>query len=63
MLSAQIITQAQAIAQTQVIPDGTLSTTVSSPDNQNVTINDGDRTGNNLFHSFSEFSVPTNGSA
>ena len=47
----------------QVTPDGTTSTTVTSPDGGNFTINDGDRAGNNLFHSFQDFSVPTNGSA
>lgn len=50
-------------AHAQVMPDNTLSTTVTSPDNQNFVIENGDRTGNNLFHSFSEFSIPTNGSA
>lgn len=47
----------------QVTPDGTLPTNVTSPDNSNFTINDGERAGGNLFHSFREFSVPTNGSA
>ena len=47
----------------QVTLDGTLSTTVSSTDNLNFTIENGDRAGNNLFHSFDDFSVPTNGSA
>lgn len=47
----------------QIIPDGTLSTNVTSFDNQNFVIENGDRAGNNLFHSFSDFSVPTNGSA
>ena len=47
----------------QVTPDNTLSTTVDSTDGQNFTIENGDRTGNNLFHSFQEFSVPNNGSA
>ena len=47
----------------QVIPDGTLSTSVTSSDNQNFVIENGDRNGNNLFHSFSEFSIPTDGSA
>jgi filamentous hemagglutinin family protein len=50
-------------AKAQIAPDGTLSTQVSSPDNLNFTINQGDRAGVNLFHSFREFSVPTNGSA
>ena len=47
----------------QISPDDSLSTSVTSPDNQNFVIENGDRAGNNLFHSFSEFSVPTNGSA
>ncbi|MGI2906929.1 filamentous hemagglutinin N-terminal domain-containing protein [Tolypothrix sp. VBCCA 56010] len=47
----------------QVSSDGTLSTNVTSPDNLNFTINNGNRVGGNLFHSFREFSVPNNGSA
>ncbi|MBI4780868.1 MAG: filamentous hemagglutinin N-terminal domain-containing protein [Oscillatoriophycideae cyanobacterium NC_groundwater_1537_Pr4_S-0.65um_50_18] len=47
----------------QVAADGTLSTRITSPDNRNFTIEDGDRAGGNLFHSFREFSVPTGGSA
>jgi filamentous hemagglutinin family protein len=50
-------------ARAQVSSDGTLSTTVSNPDNLNFTINNGDRVGGNLFHSFREFSVPNGGSA
>nr|WP_238846367.1 S-layer family protein [Nostoc edaphicum] len=46
----------------QIIPDGTLNTTVSANGN-NFTITNGNRAGNNLFHSFSQFSVPSNGSA
>ena len=47
----------------QIIPDGTLSTTVTSPDQLNFVIDAGDRAGNNLFHSFEQFSIPTRGSA
>ena len=47
----------------EVTADGTTSTTVTSPDGDNFTIDDGDRAGGNLFHSFQDFSVPTNGSA
>ncbi|MBE9169800.1 filamentous hemagglutinin N-terminal domain-containing protein, partial [Pleurocapsales cyanobacterium LEGE 06147] len=47
----------------QIASDGTLSTTVITFDGSNFIINDGNRAGSNLFHSFSEFSVPTNGSA
>ncbi len=43
----------------QVIPDGTTTTTVDI----DGTINDGNRAGGNLFHSFQEFSVPVGGSA
>jgi large exoprotein involved in heme utilization and adhesion len=46
----------------QVTPDGTTSTTVDANGN-NFEIDDGDRAGDNLFHSFDEFSVPTNGEA
>lgn len=47
----------------QVAGDGTLPTTVTSPDGLNFTITEGQRAGGNLFHSFSQFSVPTGGSA
>ena len=47
----------------QITSDETLSTTVNSSDGNNFTIDNGNRVGNNLFHSFKEFSVPTNGSA
>jgi filamentous hemagglutinin family protein len=47
----------------QVIPDGTLPTNVTSPNNLNFAIGGGSRSGNNLFHSFSQFSVPTGGAA
>jgi len=50
-------------AEAQIAPDGTLSTTVTTPDGSNFTIEDGNRAGGNLFHSFREFSVPTGGSA
>ncbi|QMS87927.1 S-layer family protein [Nostoc edaphicum CCNP1411] len=46
----------------QIIPDGTLKTTVSTNGN-NFNITNGNRGGNNLFHSFSQFSIPSNGSA
>ncbi len=47
----------------QIAGDGTLSTNITSPDGLNFTITDGTQAGNNLFHSFSQFSVPTGGSA
>lgn len=50
-------------AQAQIASDNTLSTTVNTPDNRNFTITNGTQAGSNLFHSFSEFSIPTGGSA
>ena len=47
----------------QVTPDGTVSTSVDTTDNKNFTITGGERAGDNLFHSFEEFSVPNGGSA
>ncbi|MGG6296807.1 filamentous hemagglutinin N-terminal domain-containing protein [Leptolyngbya sp. AN02str] len=47
----------------QIAADGTLSTTVNSSDSLNFVIDNGSRSGGNLFHSFREFSVPTGGSA
>ena len=55
-LSNAIAHQVQA----QIIPDGTTNTTVN-PTNSVINIEGGDRAGDNLFHSFEEFSVP-NGS-
>ena len=46
----------------QISSDGTLSTSVTQNGNS-FTIDGGDRAGGNLFHSFSEFSVPTGGAA
>jgi filamentous hemagglutinin family protein len=50
-------------SQAQVIPDNTLPTAVSSPDGRNFAIDGGSQRGSNLFHSFSQFSVPTGGAA
>lgn len=49
-------------AHAQVVSDRTLNTTVTQSGN-NFTITNGTTQGNNLFHSFSQFSVPTGGSA
>lgn len=46
----------------QVIPDGSVNTRVSQSGDL-FTITDGNRVGDNLFHSFSQFSVPSNGTA
>ena len=50
------------VSQAQVTGDRTLSTTVTAPDNQNFTVTGGEQVGGNLYHSFQELSVPTNGS-
>ncbi len=47
----------------QISSDGTLSTSVTSPDALNFLIENGDRAGDNLFHSFDGFSIPTGGEA
>jgi filamentous hemagglutinin family protein len=62
LISAEAVVGTDHI-QAQVIPDGTLPTTVTTPNNLDFTINGGTRSGNNLFHSFSQFGVPTGGSA
>ena len=46
----------------QVTVDGTTNTTLETT-NGGTVVNNGDRAGNNLFHSFSEFSVPNGSSA
>ncbi|OKH38050.1 hypothetical protein NIES2119_10830 [[Phormidium ambiguum] IAM M-71] len=46
----------------QIIPDNTVNTTVTPNGNINV-IEGGTRAGNNLFHSFQEFSIPTGSEA
>ena len=50
-------------ATAQISSDGTLSTDVTTNDAINFLIENGDRTGDNLFHSFSEFSIPNLGEA
>jgi filamentous hemagglutinin family protein len=51
------------VVQAQIMPDGTLPTRVGSRNGLDFAIEGGSRSGNNLFHSFSQFSVPTGGSA
>ncbi len=60
LLLASILIAADATA--QVTPDGTTNTTVDVNGND-FTINQGDRAGSNLFHSFQDFSVPNGGLA
>jgi len=52
-------------SQAQISSDGSLPvpTTVTNEGNSKFTITDGTQVGNNLFHSFQDFSIPTNGSA
>ena len=47
----------------QISSDGTVSTTVTNNNTVNFLIENGDRAGDNLFHSFREFSVPNFGEA
>ena len=50
------------VCNAQVLEDSTLSTEVNTDNNRNFTVNKGEQRGNNLFHSFQEFSIPNNGS-
>lgn len=61
IVSLNIIAE-QSNAQT-IIPDSTLNTVVSTSNNRDFTITGGITAGTHLFHSFREFSIPTNGSA
>jgi filamentous hemagglutinin family protein len=47
-----------ALVEAQVTPDESLSTNVEQQGENQLNINGGEREGNNLFHSFQEFSVP-----
>jgi len=49
-------------ANADIITDGTMNTTVTQ-NGDRFTITNGTRVGNNLFHSFSQFSLPSKGSA
>ncbi|MGD1898826.1 MAG: filamentous hemagglutinin N-terminal domain-containing protein [Phormidesmis sp.] len=51
-----------AVAQS-IRADTALSSEVTTSDNQNFTITAGQQRGSNLFHSFSDFSIPSGGSA
>jgi filamentous hemagglutinin family protein len=50
------------LVQGQIVEDETLSTKVETENNRDFTVNGGNQQGNNLFHSFDEFSIPRNGS-
>jgi filamentous hemagglutinin family protein len=60
VLAGSIVYCDTAIA--QVVPDASLSTAVVQTGDR-FTITQGDRRGTNVFHSFSQFSVPTGGAA
>ncbi|MEH2066319.1 MAG: S-layer family protein [Nostoc sp.] len=63
MLTTALFTPAMMLtANAQVTSDGTTNTIVN-PSGNNFNILNGIEKGNNLFHSFSNFSVPTGGSA
>ncbi len=52
-----------SLTQAQITSDHTLSTNVNTSDTLNFTITGGRQAGGNLFHSFTQFSVPTGGAA
>ncbi|MBD2451175.1 S-layer family protein [Nostoc sp. FACHB-152] len=62
LLLSGIILFWQSYAHAQVTSDGSLNTTVLQS-GKDFTITNGHTAGNNLFHSFSQFSVPSGGSA
>jgi filamentous hemagglutinin family protein len=63
LLVAILFSLIDVTTKAQIAPDGTIPTDVTTPDRANFTIEGGDRVGANLFHSFSQFSVPNGGSA
>jgi filamentous hemagglutinin family protein len=60
-----VLSSGRVNAQLPIAGDGNavINTNVQTLDNLNFTINQGNQQGGNLFHSFSQFSVPLNGSA
>jgi len=46
----------------QVVEDNSLSTEVNTENNLDFEVDGGEERGNNLFHSFTDFSIPNNGS-
>ncbi len=53
-----LLTIPHTLVKAQIIPDGSLPTSVEQQRENSLNINGGERAGNNLFHSFKEFSVP-----
>ncbi|MDJ0591635.1 MAG: filamentous hemagglutinin N-terminal domain-containing protein [Pleurocapsa sp. MO_226.B13] len=63
VLLGLLITSAVAFpGKSQISPDGTTNTSVTPIDN-GIRIDEGNRAGDNLFHSFQEFSVPNSSEA
>ncbi len=60
LLSASLLLATEASA--QITPDGSINTTVTTQGDRTV-IQNGQVEGNNLFHSFSDFSLPNGGEA
>uniref|UniRef100_UPI0039A5098E filamentous hemagglutinin N-terminal domain-containing protein n=1 Tax=Nostoc piscinale TaxID=224012 RepID=UPI0039A5098E len=64
IVAVYILAIGNSHAQAEVKPDGTLGTAVSPGSGSNsYNITGGTAVGNNLFHSFQQFSIPTGGSA
>ncbi|ODH02055.1 hypothetical protein A4S05_02620 [Nostoc sp. KVJ20] len=63
VLTLGAILTLSSFAKAQVTSDGTTNTTVKSVDNRDFIIINGSGANSNLFHSFSQFSIPTGGSA
>ena len=62
LFSSYLLLCFPTLARTQVIEDSSLSTEVNTENNRNFRVDGGEQRGTNLFHSFREFSIPTNGS-
>ena len=62
LLTAGLIYLLPLSVSAQIAIDGSTATTLTR-DGDRITIDDGDRSGGNLFHSFRDFSVPTGGEA